>query len=198
VTLEEREEGCVLREELLDLGDTCTGPILEPRLGEVVLDSVEAAFAHAGHDRPPVGRSPWADRLNFRYLRTQRHNQVVPRSSATAHELNRVELLAGLPGQTLAVLAKRMEREEVAPGTVIVREGEPGDRFYVVFAGMLSVTQASFPGRKLLRPGDYFGEVALARDVPRTATVIAITPAVVASCDRETFDELIRPIFAED
>ena len=122
----------------------------------------------------------------------------MPRSSATAHELNRVELLAGLPGETIAALAKRMEREEVAPGAVVVREGEPGDRFYVVFAGMLSATQSGFPGRSLLRPGDYFGEVALAMDVPRTATVIAITPAVVASCDRETFDELIRPIFADD
>jgi cAMP-dependent protein kinase regulator len=122
----------------------------------------------------------------------------VPRSSATAHELNRVTLLAGLPGETLARLAKSMEREEVAPGTAIVREGEPGDRFYVVFAGMLAVTQSGYGGRDLLRPGDYFGEVALAMDVPRTATVTAITPAVVASCDRATFDELIRPIFADD
>ena len=122
----------------------------------------------------------------------------MPRSSATAHELNRVELLAGLPGETLALLAKRMERTEVAPGTVVVREGDPGDRFYVVFAGMLAVTQAGFGGRDVLRPGDYFGEVALAMDVPRTATVSAITPAVVASCDRATFDELIRPMFADD
>ena len=122
----------------------------------------------------------------------------MPRSSATAHELNRVTLLAGLPGETLARLAKSMEREEVAPGTAVVREGEPGDRFYVVFAGMLAVTQSGYGGRDLLRPGDYFGEVALAMDVPRTATVTAITPAVVASCDRATFDELIRPIFADD
>jgi cAMP-dependent protein kinase regulator len=122
----------------------------------------------------------------------------VPRSSATQHELNRVELLAGLPGETLARLAKRMEREEVAPGTVIVREGDPGDRFYVLFSGMLAVNQEGYGGRGVLRPGDYFGEVALAMDMPRTATVSAITPAVVASCDRETFDELIRPLFAED
>jgi CRP-like cAMP-binding protein len=91
-----------------------------------------------------------------------------------------------------------MEREEVAPGTVVMREGELGDRFYVVFAGMLGVSQQALGPRSVLRPGDYFGEVALAMDMPRTATVSAITPAVVASCDRETFDELIRPIFADD
>ena len=122
----------------------------------------------------------------------------MPRSSATSHELARIELLAGLPGETLAKLAKEMERQEVAPGAAIVREGEPGDRFYVVFAGMLAVSQEGFGGRNVLRPGDYFGEVALAMDLPRTATVSAITPAVVASCDRETFDEFLRPLFAED
>ena len=122
----------------------------------------------------------------------------MPRSSATSHELARVELLAGLPGQTIAQLAKRMEREEVAPGTAVVREGEDGDRFYVVFAGMLGVSQRDLGNQGVLRPGDYFGEVALAMDVPRTATVTAITPAVVASCDRATFDELLRPLFADD
>jgi CRP-like cAMP-binding protein len=122
----------------------------------------------------------------------------VPRSSATSHELARVELLAGLPGKTLAQLAKQMEREEIAPGTVVIREGDLGERFYVVFAGMLSVSQRDRGNRGLLRPGDYFGEVALAMNVPRTATVTAITPAVVASCDRATFDELLRPLFADD
>jgi ATP-binding cassette subfamily B protein len=122
----------------------------------------------------------------------------VPRASATQHELARVELLAGLPGETLMKLAKRMEREEVAPGRAIVREGDPGDRFYVLFAGMLSVSNTAMGRRDVLRPGDYFGEVALAMGVPRTATVTAITPAVVASCDRETFDEFLRPLFADD
>ena len=91
-----------------------------------------------------------------------------------------------------------MEREEVAPGTVVVREGEPGDRFYVVFAGMLAVSSSAMGRRGVLRPGDYFGEVSLAMAMPRTATVKAITPAVVASCDRATFDELLRPLFADD
>ena len=82
----------------------------------------------------------------------------MPRASATQHELARVELLAGLPGEILARLARRMEREEVAPGTVLVREGEPDDRFYVLLAGVLAVSQHDLGARSLLRPGDYFGE----------------------------------------
>jgi CRP-like cAMP-binding protein len=91
-----------------------------------------------------------------------------------------------------------MERQEVAPGTTIIREGEEGDRFYVVFAGMLSVSNKSMGKRDVLRPGDYFGEVSMTMPMPRTATVTAITPAVVASCDRATFDEFLRPLFADD
>jgi ATP-binding cassette subfamily B protein len=78
-----------------------------------------------------------------------------------------------------------------------VREGDDGERFYVVLSGMLAVSQEALGPRRVLRPGDYFGEVALAMDVPRTASVRAMTPAVVASCDRETFDEFIRPLFSD-
>jgi CRP-like cAMP-binding protein len=123
---------------------------------------------------------------------------VSPRaSSATVHELTRVGLLAGLPGETLGKLAERMEREYVPAGQGVVLEGERGDRFYVVLAGLLSVTQESRGERRLLRPGDYFGEVALVMNVPRTASVRALMPATVASCDRHTFDEFVRPLFSE-
>jgi ATP-binding cassette, subfamily B, bacterial len=117
---------------------------------------------------------------------------------ATVTELSRVGLLAGLPGERLNALAGRMDREELAPGAAVVNQGEEGDRFYVVLSGLLNVTQAERGGRSVLRPGDYFGEVALAMGIPRTATVRAMTPAVVASCDRATFDELLRPLFADD
>ena len=46
-------------------------------------------------------------------------------------------------------------------------------------------------------PGDYFGEAALMMNVPRTASIRALTPSVVASCDRETFDEFVRPLFSD-
>jgi ATP-binding cassette, subfamily B, bacterial len=118
---------------------------------------------------------------------------------ATQAELSRIGLLAELPGEKLGQLATRMRREDVTVGTAPVVEGEEGDRFYVVLNGMFAVKQLrDIDPKRFLRPGDYFGEVALAMDIPRTASVRAITPATVASCDRETFDEFLRPLFADD
>jgi CRP-like cAMP-binding protein len=117
-------------------------------------------------------------------------------SPLAAHEFSRIGLLSSLPGETLSKLADRMRREQVAPGQAVMEEGEPGSRFYVVLSGVLAVSQSELGPRRVLRPGDYFGEVALAMDVPRTASVRALTPATVASCDRDTFDEYIRPLFS--
>jgi len=113
-------------------------------------------------------------------------------------ELARVGLFAELPGEVLTKLADRMQREEVAAGTVVIREGEPGDRFYVLLSGVAGVSQTSIGDRRILRAGESFGEVALTMRVSRTATVTAMTPCLVASCDSATFDELVRPLFAED
>ena len=117
---------------------------------------------------------------------------------ATVTELSRVPLLAGLPGERLSEIARRLEREEEPPGRAVVREGDEADRFYIVLSGLFAVTQEDLGPRRVLQPGDYFGEVGLAMDVPRTASVRALTPAVVASCDRAAFDELLRPLFADD
>jgi CRP-like cAMP-binding protein len=91
-----------------------------------------------------------------------------------------------------------MKREELPPGRTIVAEGEQGDRFYVLLSGLAAVTQETRGPRGMVRPGDWFGEVALAMGVRRTATVTTMLPCVVASCDRATFDELLRPLFADD
>jgi ATP-binding cassette subfamily B protein len=117
---------------------------------------------------------------------------------ATVSELGRVHLFAALPGDELKKIALRMEREEVPPGRAVVREGDSGERFYIVLSGLFAVSQQDLGPRRVLQPGDYFGEVALAMNVPRTASVRALTPAVVASCDREAFDELLRPLFSEN
>ena len=122
-----------------------------------------------------------------------------PRAAgATQHELSRIGLLATLPGETLARLAQRMTREQIAAGAPVLNEGEDGDRFYVVLSGILAVSQKARGAQSVLRPGDYFGEVALTMRMPRTASVRALTPATVASCDLATFDEFVRPLFVDD
>jgi CRP-like cAMP-binding protein len=71
-------------------------------------------------------------------------------------------------------------------GGAVIREGEVGDRFFVVVAGRLDV---KVHGREVrdLGPGDGFGEIALVRGLPRTATVRAITDVHLVAVDREPF-----------
>jgi CRP-like cAMP-binding protein len=120
-----------------------------------------------------------------------------PRASATVHELTRAQLLADLSGEVLQRLAKRMEREELPPGTTLFAEGDDADRFYVLLGGLVSMAQSGL-GNRILRPGECFGEVSLALRVPRAGTARTVTPVTVASCDRATFDEYLRPLFADD
>jgi CRP-like cAMP-binding protein len=123
---------------------------------------------------------------------------VSPRAAgATQHELSRIGLLATLSGETLARLAQRMTRVDVPAGAQVVTEGDEGDRFYVVLRGMFSVSQQTRGAQSVLRPGDYFGEVAPAMGIRRTASVRAITPSTVASCDRVTFDEFVKPLLGD-
>lgn len=117
---------------------------------------------------------------------------------ASVTELQRVGLFASLPGETLARLAEQMQREDVPGGTRIIAEGESDDRFFVLISGLAAVTQTGRGARSLLRPGETFGEVAAAMGIPRTATVTTLTQCTVASCDRGTFDKLVRPVIVDD
>jgi MFS family permease len=100
--------------------------------------------------------------------------------------LSRSQIFAPLPPPTLEQLAESLEEVLVEPGRVVVRQGESGDRFYLVRDGTLRVV---INGRDVqtLGPGDSFGEIALLRDVPRTASVMAETDAVLYALDRDTF-----------
>ena len=96
------------------------------------------------------------------------------------------QIFAPLPAPTLEQLAESLEEVRVEPGRVVVRQGESGDRFYLVRHGTLRV---AINGRDVqtLGPGDSFGEIALLRDVPRTASVVAETDVALYALDRETF-----------
>jgi MFS family permease len=100
--------------------------------------------------------------------------------------LRRVALLEVLPAPILDQLARALVRVDAAAGDVIIREGDEGDLFYIVESGSVSVTKE---GRHVvtLGPGDYVGEIALLRDVPRTATVAALEPTVLQALDRDHF-----------
>ena len=97
-----------------------------------------------------------------------------------------VQIFAPLPGGSLEHLAARLIPLRVDAGTVIVREGDAGDRFYIVAEGEIEVSQYDRAVSEIA-PGGYFGEIALLRDVPRTATVTARTDAVLYALDREDF-----------
>jgi MFS family permease len=113
-------------------------------------------------------------------------------AEAAAPETQELRLLTGvpifapLPGTALEHVAGRLTPLRIDPGTVIIREGDAGDRFYVIVEGEVDV---SAEGKAIATqgPGGYFGEIALLKDLPRTATVTAKTPAVLYALDREDF-----------
>jgi MFS family permease len=88
--------------------------------------------------------------------------------------LRGIPIFAPLPLVTLEQLASRLSPVRVAAGDNVFRRGDPGDRFYVIGEGEVAVALDGRPP-VTLGPGAYFGEIALLRDVPRTATVTART-----------------------
>jgi hypothetical protein len=100
--------------------------------------------------------------------------------------LRQLSLFAPLELKSLELVARRLVRVEVPAGAVVIREGDEGDRFYVIESGRAT---ASYRGEALrsMGAGDPFGEIALLRDVPRTATVTADEPMVLLALDRQPF-----------
>jgi MFS family permease len=99
-------------------------------------------------------------------------------------------IFAPLPWPVLERLASELVPTPVAAGMEVIREGEPGDCFYVVELGRLEVLRC---GRviRTLGPGDSFGEIALLRTVPRTATVVATTDCRLHTLRRDPFLEAV-------
>jgi len=104
------------------------------------------------------------------------------------------EIFAGLPPARIEAAARQLVPVPVESGDVIVRQGDVADRFYVVDAGTMRVTQQREGVDSELRelgPGSLFGEIGLLRNVPRTATVTATTPGVLYALDADAFGELV-------
>ncbi|QNN52673.1 MFS transporter [Nocardioides mesophilus] len=100
--------------------------------------------------------------------------------------LQAIPMFAPLTPAVLETLARRLTPVVVPAGEVFIREGEPSDRFYVISSGSMQVTQDT----AVLRtegPGDFFGEIGLLRDVPRTATLTAVEETELLALERDDF-----------
>jgi hypothetical protein len=164
-----------LLEGLLMLG-LAVGSLSVPILIEATSPAV--AFAVAGLSLPAVALA--------RLGALRRLDAGVHAPLAELAALRASSIFARLPGPELEGLARSLRRSEWAPRDVVVREGDPGDRFYLVKRGELEVWKGD---EKLswLGPGDGFGEIALLNDVPRTATVMARTDVVLWELERGPF-----------
>jgi len=99
-------------------------------------------------------------------------------------------IFAPLPAPIIERILANLERIEIPVGGTLIREGEPGDRCYILAEGEVDVLQSG--ARIAVRRGvDILGEIALLRDIPRTATVVAATPLVLYALDRATFLEAV-------
>ena len=113
----------------------------------------------------------------------------VPREHLEA--LAALPFLADVPRPELRHVASHLRTEEVEAGQLVVRQGARGDRFFVLLEGQVRVVRVAADEHEerlaTLGPGDYFGEAALVANVPRTATVVAETPARLLSLDAGHF-----------
>jgi MFS family permease len=109
---------------------------------------------------------------------------VVP--AAELERLRAIAMFAPLPAPTLEQLAASLTRVSVAAGDAVFRQGDAGDRFYIVDSGEVEI---EIDGREanVLGPGDYFGEIALLRDIPRTATARARSAVELYALERDAF-----------
>jgi CRP-like cAMP-binding protein len=102
-----------------------------------------------------------------------------------------------VPLGNLAAIFGRLVPLEVKPAQVVIRQGDPGDYYYIIKSGRVSVSRKSEKDGKVivlseLGEGDGFGEEALVSGAPRNANVIALTPGTLMRLAKPDFDELLR------
>jgi CRP-like cAMP-binding protein len=110
-------------------------------------------------------------------------------------ELGRIPLFAGLPRQRLDLLARTADVVEVPAGTEVIREGEPGHEFFAISRGEVEISKR---GKRVATEcdGEVFGEIALLRRVPRTATVRTLAASRLFVLNEQAFHSLVAPSFS--
>jgi len=133
--------------------------------------------------------------LNLWQLDRKTFNHIVRDASMKKREMHEsflksVDLLKSLGSYELSQLAETLRKEEVAAGTTVITQGEDGDKFYLVEAGVLDVVRNGKPAMEY-KVGDYFGELALLKETTRQATVTARTDATLLWVDERGFKLLL-------
>lgn len=124
-------------------------------------------------------------------------------ADATMHGvLAQVPLFAALDAEAAEVLTAALTTRTVDRGHVVFREGDPGDRLFIVLDGKVKISRTAPDGREnlltVLGPAEMFGELSLFDPGSRTATVTAVTESVLASLDHDDLRPLLlaRPAVA--
>jgi MFS family permease len=118
------------------------------------------------------------------------------RFEATLAEVAKLPLFAGVPSSRLETALARVHEAPVTAGQVVIRQGDPADRFYMIQSGSFVVTQQATPDAaavvlRHLAANDVFGELGLLRELPRSATVTAETDGVLLELSGKDFLELV-------
>jgi ATP-binding cassette subfamily B protein len=112
-----------------------------------------------------------------------------------ASRLKHYPIFESVDTKLLEEIASLFVTESYPSDRVVVREGTPGNRFYLIAHGQVSVIKNGVDGTQktvgVLEDGDYFGEIALIKNIPRSATIRTLTPCVMLSLHREIFQNLL-------
>jgi len=127
----------------------------------------------------------------FGVLRLRRYGFVEPVvDEALIERLLQDPVFAPLSAPTVERLAQSAARGRCNAGEHLVVQGDDGDHYYLIGSGTVQVVIDGIPVRQL-GPGSSFGEIALLRDIPRTATVTALEPVEAILISRDTFLEAV-------
>jgi hypothetical protein len=158
----------------LAMGTTAIGSFVAP--GLIRLIGLEPAFVVVGAILPVL------------VIVSHRRLLGIDSDGAPASHVELIERVAVFAPLSLVAkerIASHLVQVDVAAGDVVIRAGEAGDRFYIVGDGALTIDAGS--QTIAAGPGDFFGEIALLHDVPRTATVRADTDARLYALERDDF-----------
>ncbi len=114
-------------------------------------------------------------------------------ATITPERLSKIDLFSEFPVKSLAELCKSFSSDHFPESSTIISEGDEGDLFYIIVRGRVEILKRIGDRDtrvKILEDGDYFGEIALLSDVPRTATVRTVEPTLLISLKRSRFLEL--------